>query len=357
MKKLILAFLLVFMLPVFARAATCPTYPFTLTNGQIADANQVMANFNSILNCANSSLQPTITFPISIANGGSGQTTAGAALTAFGGLAINNNLSDLGSVSTARTNLGLGTAALANTGTSGHALPFLDGSNTWSNNQTINGANVLDMDGAAGTNRAISFTTSGSTRWIIVGANSVAEGGGNTGSNLGFNRYTDAGALIDTPFLITRATGLVTMGAGATIANGLTVSSGVANFANTPTQNGVALVATNDPRFIGPTQNHQAGNYTLALTDGGGEVLHVGGDPAATYTIPLNASVAFQIVTKIELVNDCTGGAITLSPAGGVTLEWFPSGGTGSRTLSACGIATLTKIGVNEWILTGVAIS
>ena len=34
-------------------AQTCPSYPNTLTNGQPADANQVMGNFNSIRDCVN----------------------------------------------------------------------------------------------------------------------------------------------------------------------------------------------------------------------------------------------------------------------------------------------------------------
>ena len=34
-------------------AQTCPSYPNTLTNGQPADASQVMANFSYILNCLN----------------------------------------------------------------------------------------------------------------------------------------------------------------------------------------------------------------------------------------------------------------------------------------------------------------
>jgi hypothetical protein len=37
-----------------AAAQTCGAYPDTLTNGQTADATQVMANFNFILNCLNS---------------------------------------------------------------------------------------------------------------------------------------------------------------------------------------------------------------------------------------------------------------------------------------------------------------
>ncbi len=82
MKNLILAFALsLFALP--ALAANCTTYPFTLTNGQTADANQVMANFNLIRNCANSSLAANgangditsltgLTTPLSQAQGGTG---------------------------------------------------------------------------------------------------------------------------------------------------------------------------------------------------------------------------------------------------------------------------------------------
>lgn len=70
-------------------AANCSTYPFTLTNGQTADANQVMANFNSILSCGNNNLAKNgansditslsgLTTPLSVAQGGTGQTTAAA---------------------------------------------------------------------------------------------------------------------------------------------------------------------------------------------------------------------------------------------------------------------------------------
>jgi len=39
-----------------AHAANCSAYTYTLTNGTSADANQVMSNFNNILNCANNNL-------------------------------------------------------------------------------------------------------------------------------------------------------------------------------------------------------------------------------------------------------------------------------------------------------------
>lgn len=70
-----------------ARAANCPNYPFTLTNGQTADATQVMANFASILTCANVTLARQganaditslsgLTTPLSISQGGTGASTA-----------------------------------------------------------------------------------------------------------------------------------------------------------------------------------------------------------------------------------------------------------------------------------------
>lgn len=52
-------------------------------------------------------------------------------------LITTNNLSDLNSVPTARTNLGLGTAALVNTGTSGATVPLLNASNTFGGTQTF----------------------------------------------------------------------------------------------------------------------------------------------------------------------------------------------------------------------------
>lgn len=44
--------------PFAVRAANCPAYNYILTNGQVADANQVMNNFNTVLACANTLVSP-----------------------------------------------------------------------------------------------------------------------------------------------------------------------------------------------------------------------------------------------------------------------------------------------------------
>jgi hypothetical protein len=52
MKRILLALLFFAATGSSAWANNCPSYTFTLTNGTTADANQVMGNFNTIMNCA-----------------------------------------------------------------------------------------------------------------------------------------------------------------------------------------------------------------------------------------------------------------------------------------------------------------
>lgn len=104
-----------------ALAQNCPGYPYDLTNGQTADATQVMANFNAILACANSQLAHSgvnsdITQLLNVTNLAFAPVNSN--ITEIDGLttplAVTEGGTGASSASPARTNLGLGTAAVEN---------------------------------------------------------------------------------------------------------------------------------------------------------------------------------------------------------------------------------------------------
>lgn len=118
---------------------------------------------------------------------------------------------------TARTSLGLGTAATQNTGTSGATVPLCNGNNTWGDIQVIgSGGASADMrvNGAAGTTRNVRFQSAASTRWAFS-ADGAAESGSNAGSDFLLGRYSDAAAFIEAAFSIRRTDGAMQIGVPA----------------------------------------------------------------------------------------------------------------------------------------------
>lgn len=150
-----------------------------------------------------------------------------------------------------------GTAANATTGSSGGTVPLLNVGNSWSAIQHFSDASngAVTIDGAAGTGRNISFTTgavgSGINRWQM-NVNSTAESGSNTGSNLEFNAFSDAGSLLTQPLIITRSTGIVNVVVGEAIGGKLlcsatapTISSGFGTGAAIVSSNGTCAFQIN----------------------------------------------------------------------------------------------------------------
>jgi hypothetical protein len=103
--------------------------------------------------------------------------------------------------------------------------------------------------------------------------------------------------------------------------------------------------------------NAQTGTtYTLVLTDVNKQV-SLTNAAAITLTVPTNATVAFPLQTRIDLVQ-LGAGQVTVSPAGGVTIGVAKDDGGVElfvRKLSGqYAEAGLVKQGTNLWVLTGV---
>ncbi len=98
-----------------------------------------------------------------------------------------------------------------------------------------------------------------------------------------------------------------------------------------------------------PVRAYSTTTDTFVLADAGGAV-HGSNASAITQTIPANASVAFPVGTTI-LVRQTGAGAITITPAGGVTLR---NGLATAKTAGQYkGSIALHKIGADEWYLDG----
>lgn len=215
-----------------------------------------------------------------------------------GYLVPGNNLSDVLSPSTARLNLGLGSAAGYNVGTGGAFVPVLNGANNWSAPQA----------------------------W--------AQG---TTSNPSY--YIPNGTLTNTP------------------QDNAFEWDGTSFWGTTSSGVRTAFVWSNDGRFTGIVQDIRSSSYTFALSDAGAQVFHPSSDATArTLTIPAHTSVNFVVGSKIEIVNDCGAGAITLQITTD-TLEWLPFNLTGTRTLAACSDVTITKLTASEWSITGMGLT
>lgn len=100
-------------------------------------------------------------------------------------------------------------------------------------------------------------------------------------------------------------------------------------------------------------QNSQSAAYTTVISDANKHILHPSADTTArTWTIDSNATVPYPIGTAITFVNQNGAGTLTISITTD-TMRLAGAGTTGSRTLTANGIATALKITSTEWIISG----
>lgn len=104
-------------------------------------------------------------------------------------------------------------------------------------------------------------------------------------------------------------------------------------------------------------QNSKSADYTLALTDVGGHILHPASDANdRVFTIPANGSVAFPVGSAITIVNLAAANTISI-PITTDTLTLAGLGTTGTRTLAAYGVATLLKTSSTGWVISGTGLT
>lgn len=132
----------------------------------------------------------------------------------------------------------------------------------------------------------------------------------------------------------------------------LLLATGAEAQAGTDTVKTVVPSALKSAVSVSP-QNSQSAAYELVLADAGKTIYHPSADTTPrTFTIPANASVAFDVGTMITFVNDSSAGAITIAITSD-TLMQAGTGSTGSRTLAATGMCTIVKITSTKWIISG----
>lgn len=229
-------------------------------------------------------------------------------------LQVANNLSDLNSVSTARTNLGLGTAAVLNTGTSGTAIPLLDGTNAWSGAQSFsyNATTVFNRSGSglqielqlAGTARGyIASDATYSVRLVNTGGTDLLTVANATGNAAIFGAITSGGVAVPTI-------------SSTSILTNKTLSS--------PTLSGTV------------TGSATWSSYQAFNVGAGAEALRVIGTSA--YISMFNTAGSTRLMyarhngSALEVVNEVSAGAIALSTTGG-----------GGLTLNSVAIPTISS--------------
>jgi hypothetical protein len=117
---------------------------------------------------------------------------------------------------------------------------------------------------------------------------------------------------------------------------------------NAVTQAKLADRVIGSAEYDNMTLNAQTGTtYTLVLTDAH-KLVTLSNASAITLTVPTNSSVAFEIGDQVNLLQ-LGAGQVTVSGAG-VT---FRSEGTKLKLKGQYAMATLVKIGTDEWVLLG----
>jgi hypothetical protein len=273
-------------------------------------------------------------------------------LSGLGGLAKANNLSDLVSVSAARTNLGLTSAATTAIGTSGATIPLLSTANTWTLGQaftvrpTFNGATPWDsanLPSVAGRLLSVQVFSSGGTYTPTSGTNKVivevqASGGGGGGVSA-----TGAGqaALAQSGGAGAFARALVTSGF-----SGVTITMPAGGTAGTAGANAGATAGAASFGSIVSCPGGIGGNGSAAQTP---PFLQSGAASTSACTIA-GASTILSVVGRAGFGQVVVSSTAAIPAIGGFAATAAGSGGNGAAIAASTGAAA-GSVGITGYIV------
>ena len=202
-------------------------------------------------------------------------------------------------------------------------------------------AGSLTLDSGGGSSATINIGTTNAA-FINIGSASVAA---SKTINIGTNA--------------TSATTAITIGSSSGATSTVTLNGKTTAYPVAPsgTTSGTVTQSAQLSGYIGMPQNAQATSgtfaYTFAASDAGKHIYATGSPTSATFTIPANSAVAFEIGTTFIVMNDL-GAATNISIAITTdTMQLAGTGTTGTRTLARYGVASITKVTATKWIISG----
>lgn len=187
---------------------------------------------------------------------------------------------------------------------------------------------------AAGSNHYIASRVASKVRWALNLGNTIAEGGGNAGSNFALERYDDAGTFIDAPMLIARSTGATTLSSlavtGAATVNALTSTTSVS----------AATLSLSGAASVGGALTGTTANFSGRIVGGNGRIIVNAGD---TTLGPFPTGLA----TGLDMESTTGRGqlfAYNYATAGYAPMDYKASSHNFTGAVNVTGVVTATDV-------------
>jgi hypothetical protein len=221
---------------------------------------------------------------------------------------------------------------------------------------------IANLDANVSVAKSISFRSDNSNRINLEV--SGTESGSNAGANFFIRRYSDAGALIDTPLTITRSTGLITLatalaGTSATFSGDLTIDTNTLYVDSANNRVGIGTVSPSVRLQVlgGTITTNTQSSYAFGVGNSSGYDLTFGTDASFAYiqswgSRPLQINnqgnnLILNATAGNVLIGSTTDGGARLQVSGGATFSGLldvSKSGQAIRILASSTDATYQQI-------------